>query len=77
MSNDRVGRDRFDLTQEFLAEMLGVRRPGVTVAMGILEKAGLIAHGRGNITVVNRAGLEKAACECYRTIRARQAKLFS
>jgi len=77
MSEDRVGRDRFDLTQEFLAEMLGVRRPGVTVAMGILEKAGLIAHGRGNITVVDRAGLEKASCECYRTIRARQAKLMA
>jgi len=77
MSNDRVGRDKFDLTQEFLAEMLGVRRPGVTVAMGILEKAGLITHGRGNITVVNRAGLEKASCECYRTIRKRQAKLIA
>jgi hypothetical protein len=73
MSQDRVGRDSFDLTQEFLAEMLGVRRPGVTVAMGVLEKAGLIAHGRGNITVVNRAGLEKASCECYGTIKARQA----
>lgn len=77
MSQDRVGRDRFDLTQEFLAEMLGVRRPGVTVAMGILEKAGLIAHGRGNITVVDRAGLEKAACECYATIRERQGTLFT
>ena len=76
MSHDRVGRDRFDLTQEFLAEMLGVRRPGVTVAMGILEKAGVISHGRGNITVVNRPGLEKASCECYRTIRERQAKLI-
>lgn len=77
MSQDRVGRDRFDLTQEFLAMMLGVRRPGVTVAMGALEKAGLITHSRGNITVVNRAGLEKASCECYRTIRARQSKLFN
>jgi hypothetical protein len=77
MSQDRVGRNQFDLTQEFLAEMLGVRRPGVTVAMGILEKAGLIAHGRGNITVVDRPGLEKASCECYRTIRARQAKLIA
>jgi CRP-like cAMP-binding protein len=76
MSHDRVGRDRFDLTQEFLAEMLGVRRPGVTVAMGILEKAGLIAHGRGNITVVDRAGLEEASCECYRTIRERQGELI-
>lgn len=77
MSHDRVGRDRFDLTQEFLAEMLGVRRPGVTVAMGILEKAGLIAHGRGNITVVDRAGLERASCECYAGIRERQVKLFA
>jgi CRP-like cAMP-binding protein len=77
MSHDRVGRDQFDLTQEFLAEMLGVRRPGVTVAMGILQKAGLILHGRGNITVVNRAGLEKASCECYATIRERQARLFA
>jgi CRP-like cAMP-binding protein len=77
MSQDRVGRDRFDLTQEFLAMMLGVRRPGVTVAMGLLEKAGLITHRRGNITVVNRAGLEKVSCECYRTIRARQSKLFA
>jgi CRP-like cAMP-binding protein len=76
MSQDRVGRDTFDLTQEFLAEMLGVRRPGVTVAMGFLAKAGLVAYGRGNIRVVDRPGLEKVACECYRTIRARQAKLM-
>jgi CRP-like cAMP-binding protein len=77
MSEDRVGRNRFDLTQEFLAEMLGVRRPGVTVAMGVLERAGLIAHSRGNITVVNRAGLEKVSCECYRTIRTRQSELIA
>jgi CRP-like cAMP-binding protein len=77
MSEDRVGRTQFDLTQEFLAEMLGVRRPGVTVAMGVLEKAGLIAHGRGNITVLDHAGLEKVACECYGAIRQRQAELFS
>ena len=77
MSQDRVGRDSFDLTQEFLAMMLGVRRPGVTVAMGLLEKAGLITHRRGSITVVNRSGLEKVSCECYRTIKTRQGKLFS
>jgi CRP-like cAMP-binding protein len=76
MSEDRVGRNRFDLTQEFLAEMLGVRRPGVTVAMGALEKAGLISHSRGNITVVDRAGLEKVACECYGSIKNRQRELF-
>jgi CRP-like cAMP-binding protein len=77
MSHDRVGRAEFNLTQEFLAEMLGVRRPGVTVAMGTLEKAGLIAHSRGVIAVVDREGLEKAACECYRTIRGRQAELIA
>jgi CRP-like cAMP-binding protein len=76
MAQDRVGRNRFDLTQEFLAEMLGVRRPGVTVAMGILERAGLITHGRGYITVVDRSGLEKVSCECYRTILERQTKLM-
>jgi CRP-like cAMP-binding protein len=77
MSQDRVGRNRFDLTQEFLAEMLGVRRPGVTVAMGILEKAGLIAHTRGTISVVDRPGLEAASCECYRAIKNRQQKLIA
>lgn len=76
MSQDRVGRDSFDLTQEFLAEMLGVRRPGVTVAMGFLAKAGLVDYGRGSIRVVDRLGLERVACECYQTIRARQAKLM-
>jgi hypothetical protein len=45
--------------------------------MGILQKAGLITHGRGNITVINREGLEKAACECYRTIKDRQAVLIT
>jgi CRP-like cAMP-binding protein len=77
MSQDRVGRPKFDLTQEFLAEMLGVRRPGVTVAMGILEKHGLIGHGRGNITVLDREGLERASCECYAKIKSRQDKLLS
>lgn len=77
MSQDRVGRDEFNLTQEFLAEMLGVRRPGVTVAMGALEKAGLIGHSRGMIAVVDRAGLERAACECYKTVKARQTELIS
>ena len=77
MSQDRVGRDQFDLTQEFLAEMLGVRRPGVTVAMGLLEKAGLITHTRGSIRVVDRPGLERVSCECYQTIRDRQAELIA
>jgi CRP-like cAMP-binding protein len=77
MSEDRVGRSHFDLTQEFLAEMLGVRRPGVTVAMGVLQKAGLITHGRGSITVTDRVGLEEASCECYKTIKQRQTELIA
>lgn len=75
-SHDRVGRDEFSLTQEFLAEMLAVRRPGVTVAVGILESRGLIGHGRGTIRIVDRAGLENAACECYGTLRKREAILL-
>jgi CRP-like cAMP-binding protein len=77
MSEDRVGRNHFDLTQEFLAEMLGVRRPGVTVAMGALEKAGFISHGRGRIAVIDRPGLERVACECYGVIKDRQRILLS
>ncbi|HVF40718.1 MAG TPA: helix-turn-helix domain-containing protein, partial [Gemmatimonadaceae bacterium] len=75
MSHDRTGRDHFHLTQGFLAQMLGVRRPGVTVAIGILEKAGLILHERGVITVMDRRGLEEASCECYATVRRREITL--
>jgi CRP-like cAMP-binding protein len=72
MSHDRVASDEIPLTQEFLAQMLGVRRPGVTVAIGILERAGLISHARGRIQVIDRAGLEAASCECYQAIRRRE-----
>jgi len=75
MSHDRVGSDEIPLTQEFLAQMLGVRRPGVTVAIGILERAGLIAHGRGRITITDRKGLEAASCECYSAIKRRETIL--
>lgn len=77
MTQDRVGRDRFDLTQVFLSEMLGVRRPGVTVAMGILEKQGLIGHSRASVSIVNREGLEAAACECYQSLRDRQRRILA
>jgi Mn-dependent DtxR family transcriptional regulator len=75
MSQDRAGRDEFELTQVFLSQMLGVRRPAVTVAIGILERAGLIAHRRGRIRITDRKGLEEAACECYSLIRKRQVEL--
>jgi CRP-like cAMP-binding protein len=68
MSQDRLGGDRVPLTQEFLAHMLGTRRASVTVAAGILQKAGLIQYTRGAVNVVNRAELEDASCECYQSM---------
>ena len=65
MSADRIGSNSVPLTQEFLAQMLGTRRSSVTVAAGILQKAGLITHTRGDVKIVDRRNLEKAACECY------------
>ena len=70
MTHDRVGyAAQFPLTQGYLAIMLGVRRAGVTVAAGALQDAGLIRYRRGGIRVVDRKGLEAAACECYGLVR--------
>jgi len=65
MSADRIGSNSVPLTQEFLAQMLGTRRSSVSVAAGILEKAGLITHRRGDVSIIDRPKLEDAACECY------------
>ena len=65
MSADRAHASRFQVTHEFLACMLGVRRVGVTVAAGALQRQGLIAYHRGQVTVVDRTGLEAAACPCF------------
>jgi len=73
MSQDRVGGNVVPLTQEFLSHMLGTRRASVTVAAGVLQKAGLIRYARGAVTIVHRGRLEDAACECYRII-TRQAQ---
>jgi CRP-like cAMP-binding protein len=67
--HDRSKTDELPFTQEFLGEMLGVRRPSVSVAAGKLQKAGLIRYNRGKVKVLDRRGLEKASCECYRVIR--------
>ena len=65
MTQDRVGKEEFVLTQEFLAEMLAVRRQTVTVFAGTLQTAGFITYRRGTMRIINREGLEAASCECY------------
>lgn len=75
MSADRIGSNSVPLTHEFLAQMLGTRRSSVTVAAGMLEKAGLIAHSRGDVEIIDRKKLEEAACECYGLMQ-RQVKAW-
>lgn len=76
LTQDRAGADSFPLTQEFLGYMLGVARPSVTVAAGMLGHAGLITYHRGVVAVLDRPGLEAAACECYGVIRDEFARLL-
>ena len=76
MTQDRAHSDSFQVTQEFLAYMLGVRRVGVTVAAGTLQRSGLIDYHRGDFTVLDRKGLERAACGCYAAGRKSHAALF-
>ena len=73
MMRDRSDDDALQITQNLLAEMLGVQRPTVTNAAGELERAGLIARGRQQLTILNRQGLVEASCECYQLARARVA----
>lgn len=70
MSQDRARSDEFRVTQQFLSYMLGVRRVGVTGAAGALHRKGLIDYHRGDVTVVDRPGLEAMACSCYASDRA-------
>ena len=75
MTHDRVDAPEFPMTQVFLAEMLGVRRPSVSVAAEALQAAGLISYHRGKVRIRDRPGLEAASCECYGVIRARFDRL--
>ena len=75
MTHDQTRGEPFPLTQEFLAQMLGVTRASLASSEGELQRAGLISYHRGMMTVVDRAGLERAACECYATIRDRFRRL--
>jgi CRP-like cAMP-binding protein len=74
MCQDRLGTDTLELTQQFLAHMLGTRRASVTVAAGILQKAGLITYSRGLVKISNRNALEDAVCECYETMKRQTDK---
>jgi CRP-like cAMP-binding protein len=76
MTHDRMPSDTFLLTHEFLAMMLGVRRAGVSVAAGALQRAGLIRYHRGRITILDRQGLEERACECYAVTKAEFDRLL-
>ena len=77
MSQDRAHADHFHVTHEFLAYMLGVRRVGVTSAAGSLQRSGLIEYHRGALKVLDREGLEAAACGCYEADQRSYAKMFS
>lgn len=76
MTHDRVDGDELALTQEFLSYMLGVRRAGVTEACGTLQRSALIRYRHGHITIVDRPGLEAAACECYAVAAAAYTELL-
>jgi CRP-like cAMP-binding protein len=76
LTHDRMGDREFPLTQESLAQMLGVRRASVTTAAGALQEAGFIRYSRGRIAILDREGLENAACECYRLMRSEFDRLL-
>jgi len=76
LSLDRLPSNELSMTQELIANMLGVRREGVTEAVGKLQRAGLIDHDRGRITVLDRQGLEARVCECYNVVRQEFRRLL-
>ena len=74
--SDRVGSDRIAITHDLVAQMLGVRRPGITAAIGRLEAAGAVTKSRGQIRVADRANLEALSCECYSSMRSEYVRLL-
>jgi Mn-dependent DtxR family transcriptional regulator len=76
LSLDRLTSNKLTMTQELIANMLGVRREGVTEAAGKLQQAGLIHYSRGQITVLDRTGLENRVCECYQVVKTETDRLL-
>ena len=76
ITHDRVQNDEFDLTQEFLAAMLGVHRPSISVVAGLFQQAGMIRYSRGRMKLLNRERLEESTCECYATVRGHFERLL-
>ena len=76
MTHDRVASDQFPMTQDFLAQMLGVRRATVSAVASALQRRGLIRYRRGRMHVLDRKGLEDASCECYAVVKAKQERLL-
>jgi CRP-like cAMP-binding protein len=76
LSLDRLESDELTMTQELIANMLGVRREGVTEAAGKLQREGLIEYSRGRIKVLNRSGLEGRVCECYQVVKTEFDRLL-
>jgi CRP-like cAMP-binding protein len=77
MSLDRLSSNELTMTQELIANMLGVRREGVTEAAGNLRRSGVIHYSRGRITVIDRPGLEREVCECYGVVKKEFDRLLS
>ena len=75
-ARDLSGNDTLEFTQEFLAEMLGVRRTSVTLVAHTLQQAGIIRYTRGKITILNLEGMQDAACECYATVNSHYRALL-
>jgi len=76
LSLDRLPSNELTMTHELIANMLGVRREGVTEAVGKLQRLGVIDHSRGHITVVDRPALERLSCECYAVVKRETDRLL-
>lgn len=76
IAHDNAGADSFELTQEFLAMMLGVQRSGVSIVANMLKRAELISYSHGRVTIIDRRGIENAACECYAEARRELERIF-